>query len=317
MEITVIGASILDVLARPVSSHVFISGSEPAEDIKLSFGGDACNEAVAMSRLGNAVSLISLIGNDEAGRLILDYLHKNHVDTAGIVRSDTIPTGINLVFITELGERCFVTCPKSTLRHLNEEMILSQADNMADIVSFASLFVSHDLSIAALSRIFKEIKHKPGRFLTSDCTRPKNGECLSDLASILPYLDVIFANEMEAASITGCKSPAENTALFLEAGARCAVIKTGSRGCILHSKDMIEPVTIPAYPYAKCIDTTGAGDCFAAGFLHAFSRGMSFTDCAVYANAAASCSIETVGAADGIQSPEIIQRRFEIIRSLI
>jgi len=71
-DITVIGAAILDVLAGPVNPSVFQKGSLPMQNISLSFGGDALNEAVVLSQLGMDVELISKVGNDEAGKRVLD-----------------------------------------------------------------------------------------------------------------------------------------------------------------------------------------------------------------------------------------------------
>ena len=76
-KITVIGAAILDVLAGPVNEQIFQNGSQPMETTRLSFGGDALNEAVALSRLGKKVQLISKVGKDEAGDRVIDYVKAN------------------------------------------------------------------------------------------------------------------------------------------------------------------------------------------------------------------------------------------------
>ena len=308
MDITVIGAAILDVLAGPVSAEVFSNVSSPAENIRLTCGGDAFNEAAALSKLGNSVSLISVLGDDEAGRIVLSRLHQAGVDTSGITIRPELPTGINLVLVDREGERRFITNPKSSLRHLSGDDILPHVRQMADIVSFASLFVSRDLSIPDLTRVFSAIRQVPGRILTADCTSPKNGETLKDLACMLPFLDIIFANETEAALLTGCSTPAESARAFADAGVHCAVVKTGRRGCELFHDGV--SLHIPAVPEIRCVDTTGAGDCFAAGFLHALREGMSYEDCARFGCAAASLSIEAVGATEGLRSPELIRERF-------
>ena len=315
MDITVIGSAIIDILARPVSARVFESGSEPAEDIKLSYGGDACNEAVALSRLGKNISLISVLGDDEAGRMVLSYLSQNGVDTSAVTIRPDISTSINLVLIDSHGERSFITDPNSSLRRLSEEMILAKLENMAGIVSFASLFVSHALSMSAQHRVYKAIKERPGKtILTTDVTKPKHGETLSDIAGFLPYLDVVFANDAEAALLTGNPDPDANARSIVAAGASCAVIKTGSRGCSICYGNTPVSLQIPAVPGIQCVDTTGAGDCFAAGFLYALSEGMSYDDCARFGCAAASCSIETVGATEGLRSLDTVYSRFRLLK---
>ena len=66
-DITVIGAAIIDILASPVDENVFTAGTLPMDTIKMSFGGDALNEAVLLSGYGKKVQLISKVGGDEAG----------------------------------------------------------------------------------------------------------------------------------------------------------------------------------------------------------------------------------------------------------
>ncbi|MCD8373060.1 MAG: PfkB family carbohydrate kinase, partial [Clostridia bacterium] len=74
---------------------------------------------------------------------------------------------------------------------------------------------------------------------------------------------------------------------------------------------------IPAYPTDNCIDTTGAGDCFAAGFLWALSENWPVPDCGCFANAVASCAIEKIGATDGVQSLDEATSRFQVVKNLL
>ena len=68
---------------------------------------------------------------------------------------------------------------------------------------------------------------------------------------------------------------------------------------------------IPVFPVSSAVDTTGAGDCFAAGFLYGLTRKMDSVGCACFGNAAASCCVEQAGATDGIVSGEIPWERFK------
>ena len=181
-------------------------------------------------------------------------------------------------------------------------------DEMADIVSFASIFVSPELGIEAMERVFRKIKEKPGRILAADMTKAKKGESLNDLKNILPYIDFIFPNQEEINLLTGEKDPYVNAKLLVDSGVSCAVVKCGTKGCIIQTKE--ELYEIPAYPINQAIDTTGAGDCFAAGFLYALSEDMSLPECGRFACAVASCTIECVGATDGVRSVEEPMRRY-------
>ena len=131
------------------------------------------------------MELLTIVGNDDAGRRVLDYAKENHINIDKITMKDDLTTGMNLVLVDEKGERYFLTNPQSSLRKLSEEEILPYTDSMADIVSFASIFVSPPLDIDTMERVFQKIKEKPERILAADMTKAKNGEKLKDLEKIL------------------------------------------------------------------------------------------------------------------------------------
>lgn len=241
-DITIIGNSVIDVLASNVSADVFQTGSSPAGKIKLSFGGDALNEAVVLSRFGKKVELISKTGQDEAGTRILSFLVNAGIST--------------------------------------DRMIVG-----------------------------------PDRILAVDMTKAKKGEKLEDIRPLLPYIDYIFPNEEEIELLTGNSDPCTNAGLLVEAGVSCVVIKCGSRGCVIRTEK--ELFYIPAYTVENCVDTTGAGDSFAAGFLWALSEGLPLIDCGCFACAAASCAVECVGATDGVVSLDTTRNRYlEIMKKV-
>lgn len=311
-DITVIGNAIIDVLAKPVSAGIFESGSQPVEKIKLAFGGDALNEAVVLTRLGKKADLISKVGKDEAGSRVLGFLKDSGIAVDKVTVENGLDTSINIVFIDEQGERYFLTNPTGSQRKFAETDIYPYLDSLKDIVSFASIFVSPLLDIPAMKRLFIKIKKKPDRILVADLTKAKKGECLEDIAELLPYIDYILPNEDEISLLTGEKDPYVNAKLLIESGASCVVIKCGGKGCIIRTRE--EMYHIPAYPVKNCIDTTGAGDSFAAGFLWALSESLPLIECGCFACAVASCTVECIGATDGALSIETALSRYKEIK---
>lgn len=307
-KITIIGAAIIDVLAGPVSEQVFQTGSQPVEKTGLSFGGDALNEAVVLSRLGKKVQLISKVGKDEAGARVMDYAEGCGLATECIIQEEGLTTGMNIVLLDEKGERHFLTNPQGSLRKFALEDILPYADDMGEIVSFASIFVSPILDIPAMVQLFRKIKSVPGRILVADMTKAKKGERLDDIKCLLPYVDYILPNEDEIALLTGICDSRKNAELLVEAGVGCAVVKCGAKGCVIATKEVV--LEVPACPIEALVDTTGAGDCFAGGFLWALSEGYFLEDCGKMACAVASCSVEKVGATEGVVSLEECLKRF-------
>lgn len=307
-DITVIGAAILDVLAHPVSGSQLNVPSFPAEGISMAAGGDAGNEAATLARLGKKVNLITKLGNDMAGHILLSHFQKLGVSTEDAVLEEGLDTGINIVLIDQSAERSFITNQNGSLRKLNLGDVPEAALDKSPIFSFASIFVSPLFDVPAMTSLFRSIKERGG-LLCADMTRCKNGETLEDLRPALAYVDYLFPNYEEARAVSGLDAPEDIADAFLACGLSCLVLKLGSRGCLLKSRQTA--ALIPAFPDTRCIDTTGAGDNFAAGFLYALSEGMEPLACARFACAAASLAVEAVGAGAGVRSFQQVLERYQ------
>ena len=159
-EILIIGAAIIDVLARPVNTKVFDTGSYPVEDIHMTTGGDALNEATILAKTGHKVQLETVIGEDEAGKFIL-----NHCRECGmVIRNESVRneqiTGMNVVLVDENGSRSFLTNPYGTLRSLRKEYIRMPFPDSVKIVCFASIFVFPEIGPVELKDIFRIAKRQ-------------------------------------------------------------------------------------------------------------------------------------------------------------
>lgn len=290
---SIIGAAHLDALAEGIDEFSVRGGSHAAGRVRLGFGGDALNEAVVLSRLGGSVDLISKVGGDSGGKMVLAYCRENGLDTAHVLREAGLVTSLNIVLIDSQGERNFITDPQSSLRALCADDVLPYLNGLAPMVCFASLFVFPKFDPKALETLFSGIKAQ-GCVLCADMTRRKNGEKLADLKNVWPYLDILFANEEEAGLLSGRNDAAASARDFRQSGVKCMVIKTGKHGCFIDSDETTGAV--PGCRCETCVDTTGAGDNFAAGFLFARANGSTLVDCARFANAVASLCVEHIGA---------------------
>ncbi len=115
----------------------------------------------------------------------------------------------------------------------------------------------------------------------------------------LPFVDLLFTNEDEARELTG-SGEAETAALRLrEDGARTVVVKLGGRGCLISTDRSLE--RMPAFE-VDVVDTTGAGDCFAGGFLAALAHGYGMAEAARFANAVGALSVQKMGAVAGVRT---------------
>ena len=307
-EVVLIGAAILDVVVPGAGPRVFEAGSLPCPGLTLRTGGDAMNEAVVLARLGRRARLVSRVGRDAAGDLVLGVCKEHGIDATSVVRAD-VDTGVNVVLVGKDGERSFLTNPEGSLRKIEPEDVFSAIEaadlGAARAVCFASVF-AYPLLMPALEEIFRRVKEK-GPLLLVDMTKRKNGETLRDIAPPLQYADYVFPNLEEAYLLTGTRDASEIARQFLECGVKNAVVKLGAEGCLVKSADM--EAVVPAVPGVRAVDTTGAGDNFAAGFIDALLRGEGLVDCARWGNAVASLCVERVGATTGPRERDEIARR--------
>ena len=297
-EILIIGAAIIDVLARPVNTKVFDTGSYPVEDIHMTTGGDALNEATILAKTGHKVQLETVIGEDEAGKFIL-----NHCRECGmVIRNESVRneqiTGMNVVLVDENGSRSFLTNPYGTLRSLRKEYIRMPFPDSVKIVCFASIFVFPEIGPIELKDIFRTAKRQ-GKIVCADMTKRKKDETIKDMADAFSYIDYLFPNDEEAMLLTKTRNVEEAAEQIKHTGVGNVIIKCGKRGCYVRTDE--DKYWIPALEDVECIDTTGAGDSFAAGFMSALLAGRSVIECAEEGNRYGAKAVQYVGSTEWLR----------------
>ena len=136
-----------------------------------------------------------------------------------------------------------------------------------------------------------------GMSVSIDTGWDARGEWLGVLGPCLPHADLLFVNEDEARELTGGRDPMEAARALKELGARTVVVKLGAEGCVVVRDEDI--IGSPGFK-AAVVDTTGAGDCFAGGFLAAVQRGLSYIEAARFANAVGALSVQKLGSTTGL-----------------
>ncbi len=304
-EIIIIGAAIIDILVRPASEEVFHTGTYGAEEIRMSTGADAMNEAMILARMGRRVQMETILGQDEAGRYLLERCREEGIEIPEHCIREQLPTGINVVLVEENGERHFLTSSAGSLRHLSLSDVEMPFPESAEIICFASMFVFPNINAPELRTIFSQAKAQ-GKVLCVDMTKRKQGETVEEMAPALKYVDYLFPNAAEACLLTGLDEPsdtdpeawestvAEAAERLLAVDVKNCVIKCGAKGCYVRNGQ--DAFWVPAEEGVSCVDTTGAGDSFVAGFLNGLLEGKSLWDCAREGNNCGARSIGEVGA---------------------
>lgn len=301
-KIIIVGAGIIDVLVSPAEEEVFQTGSYPAETIRMSAGGDALNEATVLAALGVPVQLETLLGSDMAGDTVMRHCIDAGIDVERIHTQKGLDTGVNVVLVKKDGERVFLTNPRGSLRRLRLEDIALPFPEDAGILCFASIFVFPGFGSDEMAALFRQAK-KQGMLVCADMTKCKHGETVEDIRPVLEYVDYLFPNQEEAVMVTKTSSIEQAAESFLLAGVKNVIIKCGGNGCYVKNKE--QEMWISAEKDVICVDTTGAGDSFAAGFLYGLSKGLSLRECAVFANKCGARAVGVVGAAEWIKGKEI------------
>lgn len=304
-----VGAAIVDIPLQPVNRDMFEIESFPLQQISMTIGGDAINEATIMSRLGHKIGLMSMVGRDAVGNFIIEHCEKNGIDYSGIRVREGIDTSINVGLVTADGERTFVTNRNGSLWKMTIDDVDLSRLKEARLLSLASIFNNPLLDCPALVKIFKEAKARD-MIICADMIKARLGETLDDIKEALGYVDYFFPNYDEACLMTEETELEKIADRFLDCGIQHVVIKTGKKGCYIKSQDG-SVLEVPAMKGIIAIDTIGAGDNFASGFITAILEGKSLKECAEFANVTASISVQSIGATTGVQKREQVDERMK------
>lgn len=311
IDVIIIGAAIVDLPLRPVSKDIFDVVSYPVDGIKMTIGGDAINESTIITRLGHKVSLMSCIGVDVVGAFVLDHCKRTGIETKYIKQDPSIDTSINVGLVGQDGERTFITNRQGSLWKFKYEDLDMTALKGAKILSFASIFNNPLFDNKALVSVFSKAKEE-GMIICADMVTPRLNEKLEDIKEALSYVDYFFPNFEEAREMTGETEEEKVADKLFESGVKNVIMKIGKRGCYIRNDK--GSLIVPACKDVTAIDTIGAGDNFASGFITGILEGKDIKECAIYANCSAAVSVQYVGATGGVKDRDIVDKMLEKYR---
>ena len=288
-EVLCVGQAVIDCITRGREANPYKENVYRAETIRLHTGGDAVNEAMALTAMGRRAGVVCCLGRDIAGDTIWRELESAGVCTDRIVRMD-IDTPIANLQVAADGSRFSVN---SNAIRLEGFHIVPAVLEGPRIISFASLFRPPLEKSEDVTELIRHAKQN-GAIISADTKLPVTGEIrIEEYAEVLPLVDFFFPNEKEAAYYSGEKTFPEMARVFREMGVRNVIIKAGKEGCYVSGEE--GTFAIPAVPVAHVMDTTGAGDNFVAGFLTGVLEGASLRSCALRGVEAAARVISQIG----------------------
>ena len=283
-----VGQAVVDCVT--IAPEELTPTNSRAESITLSAGGDAVNQSVAIAQMGHSAAAAIALGCDAAGDIVEGVLASHGVDLSRVVRMpQPFQTPVANLLVSPDGSRRSISSRAAQLPGYAPD---PAAIAGARVVSLASLFRAPFLDPAAVLALARAAK-ETGAVLVADTKLPiGNALGLDDLRETLALVDYLFPNEVEAAYLTGASDLADMASALLAAGVGCAVVKAGERGCYVASAE--GAFALPALD-CEVVDTTGAGDHFAAGFICALLEGADLEACALAGRALASESLAYPG----------------------
>lgn len=262
-------------------------------------GGSACNTLLAFANMGGQPGMIGKVGRDEPAQFLADYYRTHGIDTQLLV-DEELPTGVASTVITSDGQRTFGTYLGAAAA-LEPEDIRSEWFDGYDYFYIEGYLVQNH----ALIRRVVDLAHHAGLQVCIDLASYNIVEADRDFfAEILQDIDIVFANEQEAAAFTGVDDAQHNLETLAEL-CRIAVVKVGKKGVLVRRGE--EQVECPARSVPVVVDTTAAGDYFSAGFMFALASGRGLMTCAALGSLLAGHIIEVVGTALAPETWEAIK----------
>ena len=297
MRTLVVGAAIVDLMMK--IDRLPKSGEDiPCKETKTVVGGCAYNVANTLRNLKCEHDLCVPVGSGSFADIIRRGMKEKGYEP--MIEEPGEDNGYCLSLVEADGERTFITNRNGSLWKENIEHVNFDKIKEAKILSLASIFNCPLLDGKTLEKIFSFAKEH-GMTITADMIMPRLGETLDDIAGALQYVDYFFPNYDEACLMTGEKDEAK----LFSYGIKNVVMKIGTRGCYIRNKDGV--MIVPACKGITAVDTIGAGDNFASGFIAALLQGKDIKECGEYANCTAAIAVQHPGATSGVQNRQMVE----------
>ena len=307
MKILGIGNAIVDVICK-VEDDFIIKNNLTKSTMKLIFdekefkellsnlkiektvsGGSVANSIVGLSQLGNEVGFIGKVNDDNLGSKYEDGLKQENVKYFYSKKKEELPTGTCLILVTPDSERTMCTF-LGTAGKINEDDVSSDAIKQSEIIllegylwdegepkkAFEKAILSANKVAMSLSDQFCVDRHKP-----------------HFLELVKNKLDITFANEQEIMSLIDAKS-FDEVINFSKSLGKIIVLTRGEKGAVAINGDKVVECGIKQG--LKIVDLTGAGDLFAAGFLHGYVNNLSLKESLEKGTEMSSKVIQQIGA---------------------
>lgn len=257
-----------------------------SDDFGIFQGGKGANQAIALARLNIPTLMLGKVGEDILSDFALSSLQESRVDTTGITKSQKNSTGSASIWVNAQGQNSIVIYPGAN-GEVEEDFIIQHEKFFDDASWFLTQFEVPLNSILLALKFAKKYGLK-----TVMDPAPVREVSNNDIWELVDYL---LPNEIEIRELTHVENTLKAIRILKSRGVKEVIVKLGKLGAGYEDKGSFN--LFPAVPVEQVVDTTGAGDCFIAGFLYGMLQQEDIAQAIKIANLTASYSIQKKGAA--------------------
>ena len=298
--IVVIGELNVDAVLTGLSDEPKMGAEILATDFQVTLGSASAIFASGIAKLGHPVTFIGKVGTDNFGGFCLSALREAGISTRHVLRDEYAKTGVT-VSLSTAGDRALITYlgAIAALGHQDIPMASLKGQNHLHMTSY---FLQTRLraSFPKILRAARELGLSTSFDPNSDPSRIWNDR----IRDVFTYTDILFLNEAEALQLSGART-VRAALKSLATDVPCAVVKQGARGAVAIKDGKI--TSVRGFK-VNTVDTTGAGDSFAAGFISSYLRGGSIAECLSAGNACGALSAKYAGGTAGQPSRQALTR---------
>lgn len=288
-QVICLGDAMIDLIA--MLSGPLAAGSDTPAPIAFRHGGAAANTAAWLASLNVPVTYAGRVGDDVFGREVIQTLQRQGVTVEASVDPD-LSTGCCLVLVAPDGERTMVPSAGANERLDSTDLmgLAISADDRLHVSGYSLL--KHGSRPAALDLLARTEEIGAAISVDAASASPIRAFGARRFLDLLPAGTLLLANGDEARVLTGCAEPAAAAQVLAR---HCAqvIVKCGGDGAVVAVGDDLQVI---ATPTVRVLDSTGAGDAFAAGVLAALLCGADLATAAAQGNAVGARAVATVGA---------------------
>ncbi len=254
-------------------------------DFNIFSGGKGANQSVALSKLSIPTSIIGKVGKDPLSNFLLNSLAENGVDISGVSISEINNTGSASIWVDDKGQNSIILYPGANYE-VTEDFVNQNQKHFVENEWFLTQFeiplntVQFALKLAKINGLKTIVDPAPAKKLYDN--------------NLWKLIDYLFPNELELKMITGLDDILESIKIIKGLGVGEVIVKLGDKGAAYEKNGKLE--LFPPTKVSHVVDTTGAGDCFVAGFLYGMIRYKNIPQAVKAANLVASYTIQKKGA---------------------